>query len=106
MLYIRATQDLVAPATQLNIIATDENDAESRHNIPIYEPIFENVDFGTEYFSLTTTTSTNDTILGFSDRVIQDPSLLDNFNALDFSEQTNIKYVGGTCKFANSVFAH
>jgi hypothetical protein len=41
-------------------------------------------------------------IEGFSDGVLTNPSLLDGFNALDFSNQNNIKYVAFYCTFSTN----
>jgi uncharacterized protein YjbI with pentapeptide repeats len=42
--------------------------------------------------------------MGFSEQVKQNPSILSAFNVLDFSNRTNIKYVGGSCKFNHQIF--
>jgi hypothetical protein len=42
--------------------------------------------------------------MDFSEAVKENPSLLLNFNSLDFSNQTTIKYVDGNCQFSNQIF--
>jgi hypothetical protein len=45
-----------------------------------------------------------DTILGFNNELLHNFDILDEYNALDFSEQTQIKYISGSCQFNRRIF--
>jgi hypothetical protein len=68
----------------------------------ILEPIDVTIDDG--IFDLGTTNEENDTILGFSNSILENPTPLKGFTALDFSAMDGIKYIGKNCKFSPSVF--
>jgi hypothetical protein len=51
----------------------------------------------TEYFTFEEGHS--DTITGFSETVKANPTSLNNYNALDFSNQSNVQLVSNTCTF-------
>jgi hypothetical protein len=61
----------------------------------------------TDYFKTTETehTGIQDTIIGFTDEVIQNPNILNvqGFNTLDFTG-TDIKYITGDCSFPSQIF--
>jgi hypothetical protein len=57
------------------------------------------------YFKFSTTDTNDDTVVGFSEKVVKDPSLIPlKYNAIDFTTNTNIKYVDGDAKFLPEVF--
>jgi hypothetical protein len=62
--------------------------------------------FTSEYFKLETTTNPYDTVLGFSDKVNDNPELLNEagINALDFSVQNTVKFISKNCHFDKTVF--
>jgi hypothetical protein len=99
-LKIKATNDFIEHK-DLNIVARDANNDVTKVKISIGYISFHKVPLTSKYFNLGRYKTEGDMILGFNSNVITDPHMLDEFNALDFSDLTgtNIKYVSSDCRF-------
>jgi hypothetical protein len=67
---------------------------------------FRTIPLTDKYFKFGETTigeQSQTTVLGFSDEVEENPDLLNDFNSLDFSNQTAVKYIAGNCSFAKDI---
>jgi hypothetical protein len=97
--------DATAPLTSPNeiFVTASNNNVSSSFRIALDTFVYSNVPLNTDFFNLSTTVDTNDTVDGFSDAVVSDPSLLSPYNAIDFSD-SQIKYVGDHATFSTRVF--
>ncbi|GHU32107.1 hypothetical protein FACS1894166_04800 [Bacilli bacterium] len=69
--------------------------------ISIYNAVYTTIPITTDYFNI----SGGDTVCGFSDAVIADPTIIPSgCNAIDFTTNSHIKYVSGDCQFSPDVF--
>jgi hypothetical protein len=107
ILVIEVLEDLKQP-DNLVVVAQDENGNKTSETIVIVETTFKKVELSQKYFKFDTTVKENDTILGFSDEVIDDVidniNPLEGYNSLDFSNQQEIRYIHGDCQFDSRVF--
>ncbi|MDR2567830.1 MAG: hypothetical protein LBC44_00795 [Mycoplasmataceae bacterium] len=94
-----------AHETKINVTASDGEKTTSEVII-VGKAVFCPILFTSEYFKLETTTNPYDTVLGFSDKVNDNPELLNEagINALDFSVQNTVKFISKNCHFDKTVF--
>jgi hypothetical protein len=102
---ITATANL---GTATNVTVTARNNGESAsQTFSIVDAVYKTIPITTDYFKLTMTDSPNDTVCGFSNAVLLNPTTIPaDCNAIDFTKTTDntIKYVSADATFANSVF--
>ncbi|GMO16210.1 MAG: hypothetical protein Ta2E_07390 [Mycoplasmoidaceae bacterium] len=75
--------------------------------IQSYYGHFTPIPITSEYFKFQTTDAVDDTIVGFSNAVVADPSIIVNskYDSMDFTINPNIKYVSADASFSQSVFS-
>jgi hypothetical protein len=104
ILTITAIANLNTPLT-FSITAKNNGVSAPLIDIPIANITYIPIPITDQYFKFTTTFSTDDTVIGFSDAVVSNPnSIPSDCNAIDFTTKPDIKYVDGNANFSPNVF--